>query len=99
MSQRAPRVPANEARQQILAAARELLLDRPFAALTVGDVMTRAGLTRTVFYRHFDGLPQLEVGPRGADDRIEGAVYASVARRPRTTPVSLLSAPTAVRPE
>src|ERR1700744_2259735 len=59
MSQRALRVPADEARHRILAAARELLLDRPFAALTVGDVMARAGLTRTVFYRHFEGLPQL----------------------------------------
>jgi AcrR family transcriptional regulator len=36
-----------------------LLLDRPFAALTVGDVMARAGLTRTVFYRHFDTLAQM----------------------------------------
>ena len=59
MSQRAQRVPADEARRRILAATRELLLDRPFAALTVGDVMARAGLTRTVFYRHFEGLPQL----------------------------------------
>src|SRR5579871_6625135 len=59
MSQRAARTPSDEARRRILAAARELLLDRPFTALTVGDVMTRAGLTRTVFYRHFDGLPQL----------------------------------------
>ncbi len=36
-----------------------MLLDRPFGALTVGDVMTRAGLTRTVFYRHFDKLAQM----------------------------------------
>jgi AcrR family transcriptional regulator len=32
---------------------------RPFAALTVGDVMTWAGLARTVFYRHFDRLAQM----------------------------------------
>ena len=59
MSQRSPRIRADEARLRILAATRELLLDRPFAALTVGDVMARAGLTRTVFYRHFESLPQL----------------------------------------
>lgn len=53
------RVPSDEARRRILDATRELLLDRPFAALTVGDVMTRAGLTRTVFYRHFDTLAQM----------------------------------------
>ncbi len=53
------RVPSDEARRRILEATRELLLDRPFAALTVGDVMARAGLTRTVFYRHFDTLAQM----------------------------------------
>ena len=53
------RVPSDEARRRILEATRELLLDRPFGALTVGDVMTRAGLTRTVFYRHFNKLAQM----------------------------------------
>src|SRR6201995_576401 len=59
MSQRSPRVPSDDARRRILDATRELLLDRPFADLTVADVMTRAGLTRTVFYRHFDKLAQM----------------------------------------
>jgi len=59
VSQRSPRIPSDEARRRILSATRELLLDRPFAALTVGDVMARAGLTRTVFYRHFDDLAQM----------------------------------------
>ncbi len=59
MSQRTARIPADEARRRILDAARELLADRPFGALTVGDVMDRAGLTRTVFYRQFDDLAQL----------------------------------------
>ena len=53
------RVPAAEARRRILEAARRLLLDRPFAALTVGAVMDEAGLARTVFYRHFDSIPAL----------------------------------------
>ena len=79
MSQRAPRVSANEARHRILAAARELLLDRPFAALTVGDVMARAGLTRTVFYRHFDGLPQLapELLPDAQDPLVDQVLRGS----------------------
>jgi AcrR family transcriptional regulator len=59
MSQRSPRVSSDDARRRILDATRELLLDRPFATLTVGDVMTQAGLTRTVFYRHFDTLAQM----------------------------------------
>jgi TetR/AcrR family transcriptional regulator, ethionamide resistance regulator len=79
MSQRAPRVPADEARHRILAAARELLLDRPFAELTVGDVMARAGLTRTVFYRHFEGLPQLapELLPDAEDPLVDQVLRGS----------------------
>jgi AcrR family transcriptional regulator len=43
----------------MLAAAAELLREQSFAALTVDGVMARAGLARTVFYRHFDDLTQL----------------------------------------
>ena len=50
---------SSDLRHRILTATRALLLDRPFSALTVGDVMERAGLTRTVFYRHFDDLAQM----------------------------------------
>lgn len=73
VSQRSPRIPAGEARRRILAATRELLLDRTFAALTVGDVMARAGLARTVFYRHFEGLPQLapELLPDAEDPLVD----------------------------
>jgi TetR/AcrR family transcriptional regulator, ethionamide resistance regulator len=79
MSQRSPRIPADEARLRILAATRELLLDRPFAALTVGDVMARAGLTRTVFYRHFEGLPQLapELLPDAEDPLVDQVLRGS----------------------
>jgi AcrR family transcriptional regulator len=52
-------VPAGEARARILDAARALLLERPFAELTVDAVMGRARLARTVFYRHYRDLPQL----------------------------------------
>jgi AcrR family transcriptional regulator len=53
-----------------------LLLDRPFAALTVGDVMARAGLTRTVFYRHFDRLAQMapELLPDAEDPLLDQLV-------------------------
>lgn len=53
------RVPSDEARRRILAAARELLLGTSFADLTVDSVMARAGLARTVFYRHYPGLPHM----------------------------------------
>jgi AcrR family transcriptional regulator len=54
-----PRVPRAEARRRIVAATSVLLRDRPFRELTVEAVMAQAGLARTVFYRHFDGLPAL----------------------------------------
>jgi AcrR family transcriptional regulator len=71
-------VPAAEARRRILEAARRLLEDRPFSALTVGDVMAEAGLTRTIFYRTFDDLPALaaDLLPDSDDpliDRVEAA--------------------------
>jgi TetR/AcrR family transcriptional regulator, ethionamide resistance regulator len=59
VSQRARRVSREEARRRIAEAAERLLRDRPFRELTVDSVMTEAGLARTVFYRHFDGLPDL----------------------------------------
>jgi AcrR family transcriptional regulator len=57
VSTRAPRVPADEARRRIVEAATTLLRGRRYRDLTVEDVMAEAGLSRTVFYRYFDGLP------------------------------------------
>jgi AcrR family transcriptional regulator len=56
---RTPRVSSAEARRRILEAARALLLEVAFAELTVDSVMARAGLTRTIFYRHYADLPQM----------------------------------------
>jgi AcrR family transcriptional regulator len=53
------RIRREEARERIVAAAEELLLERPYRELTVDLVMSEAGLSRTVFYRHFDGLPDV----------------------------------------
>ena len=53
------RVRREEARERILAAAEILLLERPYREITVEQVMAGAGLSRTVFYRHFDGLPDV----------------------------------------
>jgi AcrR family transcriptional regulator len=51
------RVPSLEARRRILDAAERLLRDRPYRELGVDGLMAEANLSRTVFYRHFDGLP------------------------------------------
>jgi len=59
---RSARVPAEQARRQIVEAAGRLLRDRRFRDLTVDELMTDAGLSRTVFYRHFDGLAGVVIG-------------------------------------
>src|SRR3954468_10829181 len=55
----AARARREQARERILAAAEQLLRTRPYRELTVDQLMAEAGLSRTVFYRHFDGLPEL----------------------------------------
>jgi AcrR family transcriptional regulator len=60
--QRQRRRQAREAtRAQILAAADALLRERSFRELSVDELMSRAGLARTLFYRHFDDLPDVAV--------------------------------------
>lgn len=59
VSTRAPRVPAAEAKQRIVEATSRLLADRPLRDVTVEDVMAETGLKRTIFYRHFAGLPDV----------------------------------------
>lgn len=53
------RLQREEVRARILDAAAELLRERPYRELTVEQVMATAGLSRTIFYRHFDDLPHL----------------------------------------
>ena len=45
-----------EARARIVAAATDLVRRRSYAELSVDEVMERAGIGRTLFYRHFDDL-------------------------------------------
>jgi len=54
---RATRVPKAEARERIRGAAARLLTRGSYRDLSVDAVMAEAGLARTLFYRHFDGLP------------------------------------------
>jgi AcrR family transcriptional regulator len=67
MSQRVSR---GDARRRIVAATARLLASGRFRELTVEAVMAEAGLARTVFYRHFDGLPDLVLA--ALDDAVEG---------------------------
>lgn len=50
------RVSSVEARERIVAAAERLLRDHLYRELSVDQLMAEAQLSRTIFYRHFDGL-------------------------------------------
>jgi AcrR family transcriptional regulator len=48
-----------ESRRLIVEATAELVRERSYAELSVREIMGRAGLERTLFYRHFDDLGDL----------------------------------------
>src|SRR5690349_17608690 len=82
-SSQSNRVSAADARARILSAARRLLLQRPFAELTVELVMAEAGLARTVFYRHWSDLRQLTPALLpDSDDPLIGQIERVEAEQP-----------------
>ena len=70
------RLPRAESRARIVAAATELVRDHSYPELNVGQVMQRAGIERTLYYRHFDDLGDLLVAA-GAES-IEGLYSAQI---------------------
>ncbi len=50
------RIRGEAARQRIVVAAEQLLRERAYRDLSVEQVMAQAGLSRTIFYRHFDSM-------------------------------------------
>jgi AcrR family transcriptional regulator len=76
MSQR-DRVPRAEARRRIVEATARLLGRSRFRDLSVDVVMREAGLSRTVFYRYFDGLAHVVISL--LDDLIDQIVDLNVA--------------------
>ena len=71
-----PRLSRDEVRERLVGAATELVRDRSFYELSVSDVTQRAGIERTIFYRHFDDLADLLL--RAATAAIEGLYEAQV---------------------
>lgn len=51
-----------DARAEILEAAEDALGSLDFSALTVDEVMSRTGMTRSAFYHYFTGLDEVVVG-------------------------------------
>ena len=80
-------------RRRIVDAAAGLVRDRSFAELTVGAVMERAGLERTIFYRHFDDLFELlRTTARAAIEELYEAQVALAEARLDYGPESVRSA-------
>jgi TetR/AcrR family transcriptional regulator, ethionamide resistance regulator len=69
-----------EVREGIVTAATELVRERSFYELSVGDVMERAGFERTIFYRHFDDLADVLL--RAATEAIERLLAAQMEMAP-----------------
>ncbi len=69
MAETRARLSRKESRERIVAAAAELLREQGYAALNVGAVMDRAGIGRTIFYRHFEDLGELLI--RASREAIE----------------------------
>jgi AcrR family transcriptional regulator len=66
----ATRTNREQSRARIISAATELVRERSYPELSVGEIMERAGFERTIFYRHFDDLGDLLL--RAGREAIEG---------------------------
>lgn len=80
-------------RARIVDAATELVRERSYAELNVGEIMERAGIGRTLFYRHFDDLADLLLRvAREAIDELYEAQVALAATRVGPDPANVVEA-------
>ena len=63
-------------RERLVSTATDLVRDRSFYELSVVELTERAGIERTIFYRHFDDLADLLL--RAATEAIESLYDAQV---------------------
>jgi TetR/AcrR family transcriptional regulator, ethionamide resistance regulator len=72
-----------ESRERIVRAVEQLVRKRSYSDLTVDELMSEAGLGRTIFYRHFDDLGDLLMQTsRAAVEELFEAQSSLVAARP-----------------
>jgi AcrR family transcriptional regulator len=76
------RLSREQSRARIMAATIELVPQLSYPELSVGAIMERAGLERTIFYRHFDDLGDLlmQAGREAIEELYETQVDLSAAR-------------------
>ena len=82
-----------QTRSRIIEATIELVRERSYAELTVGEIMDRAGLERTIFYRHFENVGGLLLGAgREAIEELYDAQVALAETRVGHGPAALREA-------
>jgi AcrR family transcriptional regulator len=82
-----------ESRERIVRAAELLVRKRSYSELTVDELMSEAGLGRTIFYRHFDDLGDLVRSlSREAVEELFEAQQRLLAARPADVRAALLPA-------
>jgi AcrR family transcriptional regulator len=83
MARTSVRQTRQESRERIVRAVELLVRKRSYSELTVDEVMSEAGLGRTIFYRHFDDLGDLLMrSSRAAIEELFEAQSNLVAARP-----------------
>lgn len=76
------RTSREESRATIVEVATELVRTRSYAELSVGEIMARAGIGRTIFYRHFDDLADLllKAGREAIEELYRAQVVLATSR-------------------
>ncbi len=92
-----PRETRERSRRRIVEAAEQLVRERSFAQLTVDEVMARAGIGRTLFYRHFDDLGDLllRAAAEASGELFEAQVALERARADNSDPAESVGIATA----
>src|SRR5687768_6161495 len=73
--------PPRTGRERLVAAAVELFYRHGFAAVGIDRVIAAAGVTKTTFYKHFEGKDDLMVAAVRRRDEWESAAWQRAVRQ------------------
>src|SRR4051812_3811357 len=73
--------PPKSGRERLIAAAIELAYRRGFAGVGVDQVIESAGVTKTTFYKHFDGKDDLMLAAVQRRDEWESQAWSRAVRK------------------
>ncbi|CAN5519852.1 hypothetical protein BH11ACT7_BH11ACT7_40010 [soil metagenome] len=87
------RPPSGDKRGAILSAARELLVERGYAATSIPEIVKRAGVAQGTFYRYFDSKAQLvEALSLQLQQEIQDGLDAAITKCGPDKPVTMVIA-------